>query len=266
MSDAATGDNPTATPVQDARALLRAARGGTLATSADGQPFASLVTPATAPDGSVLMLLSGLSEHTRHLRDEPRCAVMVAGPPAGLNPQTAPRLTVTGLAAHEPDPAMKARWVALHPYAAFYAGFADFQVFRLRPVAGQFIGGFASATRLRQADLQWDPAAVSAVAAAEAEVIAHCNADHPDALDAIAMGAGAGQEPDEIIGLHEGVRRAASASRFNPRCKATRTVASLMPRADARSRTVRPCTAIPRTISCSRDGSAARQRSRSRPT
>ncbi len=191
MSDASTGDNPTATPVQDARALLRAARAGTLATSAAGQPFASLITPATAPDGSVLMLLSGLSEHTRHLRDEPRCAVMVAGPPAGLNPQTAPRLTVTGLAAHEPDPAMKARWVALHPYAAFYAGFADFQIYRLRPVAGQFIGGFASATRLRQADLQWDPDAVAAIAAAEAEVIGHCNADHADALDAIAGGAGA---------------------------------------------------------------------------
>ena len=194
MSDAATGDHPTTTPVQDARALLRAARAGTLATSAGGQPFASLVTPATAPDGSVLMLLSGLSEHTRHLRDEPRCAVMVAGPPAGLNPQTAPRLTVTGLAQPEPDPAMKARWVALHPYAAFYAGFADFQVFRLRPVAGQFIGGFASATRLRQADLAWDPAGVAAIAAAEAEVVAHCNADHPDALDAIAAGAGAHAE------------------------------------------------------------------------
>ena len=191
MSDAQTGDHPTTTPVQDARALLRAARAGTLATSAAGQPFASLITPATAPDGSILMLLSGLSEHTRHLRDEPRCAVMVAGPPAGLNPQTAPRLTVTGLAAHEPDPAMKARWVALHPYAAFYAGFADFQVFRLQPVGGQFIGGFASATRLRQADLHWDPAAVAAVVEMEAEVIGHCNTDHADALDAIAMAAGA---------------------------------------------------------------------------
>ena len=59
MSDARTGDTPTATPVQDARALLRAARAGTLATSAGGQPFASLVTPAAAPVGSVLMLLTG---------------------------------------------------------------------------------------------------------------------------------------------------------------------------------------------------------------
>ncbi|MBN9507759.1 MAG: pyridoxamine 5'-phosphate oxidase family protein, partial [Alphaproteobacteria bacterium] len=47
---------------------MRAARAGTLATVADGQPFASLVTPAMAPDGAVLLFLSTLSEHTRHLR------------------------------------------------------------------------------------------------------------------------------------------------------------------------------------------------------
>lgn len=178
-------------PAREARALLRAARGGTLATQAAGQPFASLVTPATAPDGSVLMLLSGLSEHTRHLRDEPRCAVMVAGAPNGPNAQTRPRLTVTGVAAPEPDPALKARWVALHPYAAFYAGFADFALWRVRLAAGHFIGGFASATRLRLADLTPDPAAVAAVEAAEAGILDHVNADHPDALGAIAAARGA---------------------------------------------------------------------------
>jgi putative heme iron utilization protein len=185
---------PTSTPVPDARALLRAARAGTLATSGDGQPFASLVTPAAAPDGSVLLLLSGLSEHTRHLCDEPRCAIMVAGQPTEPNPQTAPRLTVTGIAAPEPDPALKARWVALHPYAAFYAGFGDFQLWRVMPKAGLYIGGFASATRLRQVDLAWDPDAVQAVAAAEPGVLAHCNDDHADALDRIAVAHGADGE------------------------------------------------------------------------
>lgn len=177
-------------PARDARALLRASRGGTLATQSDGQPFASLVTPATAPDGSVLLLLSGLSEHTRHLRDEPRCSVLVTGTSDGPNPQQAPRLTLTGLAALETDPAMKARWVALHPYAGFYAGFADFTLWRVRPVAGLFIGGFASAHRLRRADLAPDPDAVAAVADAEADVLAHVNDDHADALDAIAAANG----------------------------------------------------------------------------
>jgi len=184
---------PTATPIPDARALLRTARAGTLATSGDGQPFASLVTPATAPDGAMLLLLSGLSEHTRHLRHEPRCAVMVAGPQIGPNPQTAPRLTITGLATPEADPALKARWVALHPYAAFYAGFGDFQLWRIAPKAGLYIGGFASATRLRQADLAWDLVAVQAVSAAEPSILSHCNNDHADALDLIVSVHGASQ-------------------------------------------------------------------------
>lgn len=172
-----------ANPGLEARRLLRAARQGVLATSAEGQPFASLVTPATAPDGSILLLLSDLSEHTRHLRAEPRCAVMVAGAADGPNAQTAPRLTVTGLAAMEPDPALKHRWVALHPYAAFYAGFGDFNLWRVRPGGGNFVGGFARAHRVTPADLSVD---APAIAAAEAGIIAHCNDDHAEAMTAIA--------------------------------------------------------------------------------
>ena len=98
-----------------ARTLLRAARVATLATQTGGQPFTALVTPATAPDSSTLLLLSTLSEHTRHLMAEPRCALMVAGAATTENPQTAPRITVTGLAELAPDPALKARWLAVHP-------------------------------------------------------------------------------------------------------------------------------------------------------
>ncbi len=185
-------DQPGSDAVREARRLLRAARGGTLATSAAGQPFASLVTPATAPDGSVLLLLSELSEHTRHLRDEPRCALLVAGAADGPNPQTAPRLTITGVAHLEPDPALRDRWIAAHPYAAFYAGFADFHLWRIMPASGAFVGGFARAYRLREAQLRPDPAAVAAVAAAEAGIIAHCNGDHADALALIATQHGAG--------------------------------------------------------------------------
>ncbi len=169
-----------------ARLLLRAVRSATLATAEDGQPYAALVTPAPAPDLSVLLLLSGLSAHTRHLATDGRCALLVAGDPFDANPQTAPRLTVTGIATPEPDPALKARWVARHPYAAFYADLGDFRLLRLRPSGGQFIGGFASAHRLAQADLTPDPDAVAAVLAAEPSILAHVNADHADALARIA--------------------------------------------------------------------------------
>jgi putative heme iron utilization protein len=186
----------------EARRLIRGASAATLATQAEGQPFASLVTPAAAPDLSVLLWLSTLSEHTRQLAREPRCALLFAGAQEGPNPQTAPRVTVTGVAERlEPgaaeEPALKARWLARHPYAALYAGFGDFALWRIRPAAALLVGGFARATRLRQAELCPDPTAVAAVAEAEPEILAHVNADHPDALAAIARGLlGAATEPD----------------------------------------------------------------------
>ena len=180
-----------AADVWQARTMLRAARVATLATQTGGQPFTALVTPATAPDLSVLLLLSTLSEHTRHLMAEPRCALIVAGAAETENPQTAPRVTLTGLAEPAPDPALKARWLAVHPYGALYAGFGDFALWRMRPMAGLFVGGFARATRLRAVELTPDPVAVAAIAAAEAEIIAHCNADHADAMGELAGAAGA---------------------------------------------------------------------------
>jgi putative heme iron utilization protein len=116
---------------------------------------------------------------------------MVAGAAAEKNPQTAPRVTVTGIAEPAAEPGLKARWLAVHPYAALYAGFADFSLWRVRPLSGLLVGGFARATRLRQTDLTPDAAAVAAVTAAEVSILQHCNDDHADALAAIAGRPGA---------------------------------------------------------------------------
>ena len=169
-----------------ARTLLRAARAATLATQADGQPYAALVTHAVLPDASVLLLLSGLSEHTKHLRLDPRCALLVTGAATDANPQTAPRLTVLGRALPEHDPALKERWLSIHPYARFYAGLGDFTLWRVQPAGGHLVGGFARAARIPVESLRPDPAAAEALSRAEASVVAHCNDDHPEALDAIA--------------------------------------------------------------------------------
>lgn len=173
-----------------ARRLLRAARVGSLATSAQDGPFASLVTPAAAADASVLLLLSDLAEHTRHLKDDPRCAVLVSGPAIEINPQTAPRLTVIGVAVPDADPALKARYLAIHPYAALYADFGDFRVWRLRPTRGRLVAGFARASHLREADFAPDATAITALAEAEASIMAHSNRDHPEVLARIAGEAG----------------------------------------------------------------------------
>lgn len=174
---------------RQARALLRGARQGVLATQRDGQPYAALVTPAMAPDLSVLLWLSRLSEHARQLAAEPRCALMVQGEATGENPQTAPRVTVTGLAApveEGEEGALKAWWLAHHPYAEAYAGFGDFSLWRILPQAAQLVGGFAAAARLKGSELRPDPGAVAAVAAAAPAIIAHMNDDHAEAVEIIA--------------------------------------------------------------------------------
>lgn len=172
------------------RRLIRAARAASLGTSDRGQPFVSLVTPAPAPDLSLLLLLSDLSPHTRHLKAEPRCAVLITGDAPEPNPQTMPRVTLTGQASLTDDAALKQRYLALHPYARLYADFGDFHLWRIVITDASYVGGFAQAARLKAAEITPDPDAVAAIAQAEASIRDHCNTDHPDALRRIAGGQG----------------------------------------------------------------------------
>ncbi len=189
-------------PAFEARRIMRAAASATLATAMDGGgPFAALVTPAVAPDGAILLWISSLSAHTRHLAADPRCALLFAAPAPGPNPQTTPRVAVTGTAERMDDPALKSRWLARHPYAAQYAEFADFSLWRVTPGGGLLVGGFAAAHRLRAADLSPDPAALATLATAEADILSHVNEDHPDALTAIARHLGGGERAWRMANL-----------------------------------------------------------------
>jgi putative heme iron utilization protein len=157
---------------------------------ADGLPSVTLVTPATAPDLSVLMLLSSLSEHRRNLERDGACGLMVSGVAATPNPQTAPRLSLGGWASLVPpeeEPGLRRRWLAAHPYAEGYASFTDFALFRFVPERAHFVGGFAQAHRLSLEALRPPPEAVTAIAAAEAALLAGCDAAQAEAL-AIAAG------------------------------------------------------------------------------
>jgi putative heme iron utilization protein len=175
---------------QAARRLLRAARSASLGTlGADGLPSVTLVTPATAPDLSVLMLLSSLSEHRRNLERDGACGLMVTGDATAPNPQTAPRLSLGGRAALVPEEAAGAwrrRWLAAHPYAAGYAAFTDFALFRFVPERAHFVGGFANAHRLSLAALRPPEAAAAAIASAEEALIAGCSAAQAEAIAAAA--------------------------------------------------------------------------------
>lgn len=111
---------------------------------------------------------------------------MVSGAAETRNPQTAPRITITGLAEIIDDIALKTRYLAVHPYASLYADFGDFATWRIKPVAGLLVGGFARAFRLKASDLSPAPDARAAILAAEPGILSHCNRDHRDALALIA--------------------------------------------------------------------------------
>ncbi len=140
--------------VAEAARLLRQARVGTLATAADGVPNAALVTPALTSDGAPLLLLSALAVHTRQLQAHPACALLLVGAAASDNPQTAPRLCLSGRAAITDAAAARPLYLAHHPYAALYVDFADFAFWRLEVTQAQYIGGFAAAAALDPAALR----------------------------------------------------------------------------------------------------------------
>lgn len=175
------------TPVAEARRILRVTRAGTLGTldRNTGHPFASLVNVATDVDGSPLILVSGLSTHTANLEIDGRASLLLATSGKG-DPLAHPRLTVLGrflrLDKAGPDHARaRRRLLSRHPKSQIYVDFPDFSIWRLDVVSAHLNGGFARAADLGAADLLTDVVA-AALVEAEADAIAHMNADHADAV------------------------------------------------------------------------------------
>src|SRR5215212_759581 len=120
-----------------AKHLLRTIRAGGLATldRAAGSPFASLVTVATDCDGSPLLLMSRLAAHTGNLEADPRASILLAQGGKG-DPLAHPRLTVLGRITRTEEPRVRSRFLARHPKANLYAGFADFSFWRMEMTGG----------------------------------------------------------------------------------------------------------------------------------
>ena len=180
------GADPDFDPLAESRRLLRSIRAGALGTlNGSGDPFSTLVTVATDPDGSPLILVSQLSAHTRHLDADPRCSLLLAETGAG-DPLTHPRLTITGKAVKitdkEPRAAIRARFLARHPRAELYADFSDFSFWRIAMEQVHLNGGFARAARFPAARLVTSLEGAQTLVAAETGALAHMNADHADAL------------------------------------------------------------------------------------
>jgi putative heme iron utilization protein len=161
--------------------LLREARTGVLATLLPGgAPYASLASVATLIDGTPVTLLSRLARHTANISADPRVSLMVDERRPG-DPLAVGRLSLTGRIITTEDEAARRRFLARHPEAAGYAGFADFGFWRIEIEGAHLVAGFGRIVDLKPEDLR---TGVSAdLAAAEESALAHMNADHADAVE-----------------------------------------------------------------------------------
>lgn len=178
---------PSENPGAAARALIRAADRAALATSLEragtkGWPYASLVLAAATPAAEPLLLLSDLADHSKNIAKEPRVSLLFDGTGGLAEPLTGPRVTLLGRARASADEADRARFLRRHPSAEFYAGFKDFRLYRVTLEAAHLVAGFGRIHWLAGADVCYDTAATAALAAAEADIVAHMNQDHGDAV------------------------------------------------------------------------------------
>jgi heme iron utilization protein len=168
----------------DARSLARRAMKASLATlsAGKGYPYASLITVATEASGAPIFLISALARHTRNLTQDPRASILFDGTGTLGDPLQGARVTLIGRAEKTADEAVKRRFLARHPEAAFYAGFPDFAFWRLAVEGAHYIGGFGRIVDLMPADLLTATEGVGDLLAAEADILTHMNANHADAI------------------------------------------------------------------------------------
>ena len=170
-------------PVAVGRQLLRATRVGALGTldAQTGFPVTTLVSIATDLDGAPIILVSGLSHHTKNLAADPRCSVLLVQAGKG-DPLAHPRLTMATRAIEVDDAIVRRRFLARHPKAALYVDFPDFRFYRLEPLSIAINGGFARAFDGDARYILSDIPDREAFAALEESAVTHMNDDHPDTV------------------------------------------------------------------------------------
>ncbi len=181
----AESDPAKETAISQARDLLRgldAAMLGTLR-RVDAGPNVSLVLVAVDHDLSPILLISTLAEHTRNIDVDDRVSLLFDGT-AGLESRlTGARLTVQGRAVRSDEARHRARFLARHPEAAGYADFADFAFYRVDVEAAHQVAGFGRIDALGAVALMRPDALAQPLVAAEADIVAHMNDDHGDAIE-----------------------------------------------------------------------------------
>jgi len=166
---------------ETARRFLRAHRAGTLSTISArlaGYPFGSVVPFALDVRARPILLISALAEHTRNLAADPRASLVVHAYAEDV--QAGPRLTLVGDVAPVPaGDGARDRYLRHYPDASRLLALGDFSFHVIVPRELLFVQGFGRIDWIPADDFAPPP---DAVPEAEADILAHMNADHTDTL------------------------------------------------------------------------------------
>lgn len=173
---------------EEARTIASSTNAGTLATlTADGDPWASFITYGLV-GGAPVLCVSNMAEHGRNLAGDQRASISIVAPDAPEDPLASGRITLAGVVTRptgaELDAARQAHLDAV-PAAKYYIDYSDFTLWVLQVQRVRWVGGYGrmdSTTGADYAAAEPDPVSPHAAGA-----IAHLNADHADALTAIAQ-------------------------------------------------------------------------------
>lgn len=160
----------------EARRLVRRFHGGALATQSlkfPGYPYASALPFCTDQQGRIVVLISHLAEHTRNADADSHASFLVS--PSGADLQEQSRLTMIGDLTPTEDAAVAARYLRYFPEADQYLQIGGFRFFSLAPLSLRFVAGFGSIHTIAGESYL---APAHPLAAAEAEILEHMNADH----------------------------------------------------------------------------------------
>ncbi len=183
-----TDDDATIPAEETCRILVRNARTAALATADranDSWPYASLVETACDHAGQPILLLSDLADHTKNFAADPRVSLLFDGTIGLAAPLTGARATLQGRIERVGDDAtaLRQRYLARHPGAADYAGFGDFNFYRVAPERFHLVAGFGRIHWIDADAVLFDTADTAALADHERDIVDHMNADHADAVD-----------------------------------------------------------------------------------
>ena len=166
----------------EARKMLRAHRYGALSTLSkkfDGHPCGSITPYLVDHDGSLIILISTLAEHTKNILHDPRVS-LITHDQRDAHIQTQGRITLLGNAALIADKdAIGARYLRYFPEAESYFAMHDFAFYRIQPNAIRYIGGFG---KIHWVNIEQYTLAPYALIEQEADVVSHMNTDHADTM------------------------------------------------------------------------------------